>query len=300
MKYPQVLAFVRAATLGSIRAAARSMDISQAAVTKTIKTLEEDLGVALFSRGVRGATLTAAGASLLPRAMLIVSQMELLPGDIRSDERARVSMGVLPVATALLLPHALPAFVASRPHAPLRIADGFLSSVLPGLRDGSLDFGICAIESDQLTNFFRFEPWFRSRAVVVARRDHPLAGRPCGIGDLVRYGWIYAGSRASVLDLFFNHPRSGATDEPLIIEAQNVTAGIVAVKSTDAISIAPGELAAQIVANPDIVLLQVTDPLPATIVGLLTRADGGLSANALMLVELLRAAMQRIPGLEHC
>ncbi|WP_338640002.1 LysR family transcriptional regulator [Burkholderia pyrrocinia] len=300
MKYPQVLAFVRAATLGSIRAAARSMDISQAAVTKTIKTLEEDLGVALFSRGVRGATLTAAGASLLPRAMLIVSQMELLPGDIHSDERARVSMGVLPVATALLLPHALPAFVASRPHAPLRIADGFLSSVLPGLRDGSLDFGICAIESDRLTNFFRFEPWFRSRAVVVARRDHPLAGRPCGIGDLVRYGWIYAGSRASVLDLFLNHPRSGAADEPLIIEAQNVTAGIVAVTSTDAISIAPGELAAQIVANPDIVLLQVTDPLPETIIGLLTRADGSLSANAQMLVELLRAAAQRIPGLEHC
>ena len=53
MKYPQVLAFVRAATLGSIRAAARSMGISQAAVTKTIKTLEEDLGVGLFSRGVR-------------------------------------------------------------------------------------------------------------------------------------------------------------------------------------------------------------------------------------------------------
>ncbi|MDR6410340.1 LysR family transcriptional regulator [Paraburkholderia terricola] len=290
MKYPQVLAFVSVARLGSIRAAARALNVSQAAVTKTLRLLEEDLGVTLFSRGVGGAVPTAAGQSLLPRATLIVEQMKLLDGDVSLDNRGRVAMGMSPMASTCLLPFVLPDFLAQRPGAPLRIVDGALATVLPGLRDGTLDFGVCTTFAESIALPFRFDPWLRQQAVVIAHREHPAARGRCTLDKLTGFRWVSGGMRIST-----QPPDVGVArviEAPQNIESQNAAATWAVLKHAQAIAVTTADLAGRII-DPEIVTLDLDTPLPDMTVGLVTRSDAFLSPNAQLMAEMLKDRAMR-------
>lgn len=290
MKYPHVLAFVCVARLGSIRAAARSMGVTQAAVTKTMRLLEEELGTKLILRGVEGTTLTPAGRSLLPRATLIVEQMSLLDGDVSPDDRGRVAMGLSLMASARLLPLVLPEFLVQRSRAPLRIVDGTLSSVLPGLRDGTLDFGVCAARPGSIPLPFRFDPWFSRPTVVLAFRTHPLAGRPCTREELTPFRWVSGGIRLAPPPEEFSTAK--ANEAPQNIESQNVIATRAVLKCSTAIAVVNEDIAAEI-QDPDLITLDLVEPLPDLTEGLVTRSDLMLSTNARLMMEMLKKAALR-------
>ncbi|WP_161788545.1 LysR family transcriptional regulator [Burkholderia paludis] len=285
MKYPQVFAFVSVARLGSIRAAAREMGVSQAAVTKTMRLLEEELGTALLTRGVGGAALTAAGRLLLPRAMLIVENMSLLDGDVSADDCGRVSIGLSIMASARLLPLVLPDFLAQRPRAPLRIVDGTLASVLPGLRDGTLDFGVCTALAESIPQPFQFEPWFRRPTAVIAHRNHPLVNRRCTLDDLTRFRWVSGGIRIMTQSSTVGAAR--VIEAPQAIQSQNVVATRAALKCTNALAVVNLDIASEI-QDFDLVALDLEEPLPDLTEGLVTRSDLFLSRNAQLMMEMLR------------
>lgn len=293
MKYPQVFAFVCVARLGSIRAAARAMGISQAAVTKTMRSLEEELGTTLLTRGIGGVALTAAGRSLLPRAMLIVEQMNLLEGDVSADDCGRVAMGLSIMASARLLPLVLPDFLAQRPRAPLRIVDGTLASVLPGLRDGTLDFGVCTALVESIALPFQFEPWFHRPTVVIAHRSHPLANRPCTLDDLTQFRWVSGGMRITTQSSEVGVAR--VIEGPQNIQSQNVVATRATLKCTHALAVVSRDIASE-VQDYDLVALDLDKPLPDLTEGLVTRTDLILSPNAQLMMEMLRTRALRAYG----
>lgn len=82
----QLDAFVAAAEQGSFSAAARHLRKAQSAVSLLVSSLEDDIGVKLFSRATRNPTLTEAGRRLLPEARLILDRREHLIGVARSFE----------------------------------------------------------------------------------------------------------------------------------------------------------------------------------------------------------------------
>lgn len=64
-------------------AASRQLHISQAALTKSLRQLEEDAGVPLLVRSPRGVSLTEAGQRLFARARLVTRQMDLADDELR-------------------------------------------------------------------------------------------------------------------------------------------------------------------------------------------------------------------------
>ena len=82
----QLEAFVAAADAGSFSAAARKLKKAQSAVSTLISSLEDDLGISLFSRATRVPSLTDAGHRLLPEARLLIDRREHLIGVARSFE----------------------------------------------------------------------------------------------------------------------------------------------------------------------------------------------------------------------
>jgi len=72
---PGLDAFVEVATLGSIAAAARRFGETRSTVSRRLSRLEEDLGVALLTRGTRRLVLTRAGEELLGRAQRILAEV---------------------------------------------------------------------------------------------------------------------------------------------------------------------------------------------------------------------------------
>ena len=76
MKNHQIRAFTQVAESGSIRAAARALFLSQSALTKSLRELEEDVGAQLLVRSYKGIEFTPAGKVLLSHARLALSMLD--------------------------------------------------------------------------------------------------------------------------------------------------------------------------------------------------------------------------------
>ncbi|HDT1827297.1 TPA: LysR family transcriptional regulator [Klebsiella quasipneumoniae subsp. similipneumoniae] len=90
IKFHQIRAFVEVAREGSIRGASRSLAVSQPALTKAIKELEEGLSAQLFVRRRQGVALTDNGESFYQHASLILEELRAAQDELlqRQGEQA--------------------------------------------------------------------------------------------------------------------------------------------------------------------------------------------------------------------
>lgn len=105
----QLRTFCAAADLGSIGRAAQRLHLSQPAVSKRLKALEEGLGVALLERSPRGVRMTPAGERLYPHARRLLSDMEELSAVVGQLKGARrtVRLAISHTAAEFMMPRAL-------------------------------------------------------------------------------------------------------------------------------------------------------------------------------------------------
>ncbi|MCF4124408.1 LysR family transcriptional regulator [Methylobacterium sp. SyP6R] len=133
-----LVAFARAASLGSFTAAARSLGISPSAVSKSVQRLEERLGVSLFTRTTRSLTLTPEGRDLHERALRLLREAEAIEqaaAAARSEPAGTLKVTApLPVGVHLLAP-ALPRFRERYPRLSidLRLGDRFADLIEEGI-----------------------------------------------------------------------------------------------------------------------------------------------------------------------
>ena len=159
MKYNQLRALVAIAQHGSIRAAAKTVCLSQPALTKAIRELEQELGVPLVSRSARGAQLTQFGQAVCARARLILAEMQHAKDDVvhlSGQAGGTVSCAVTPLVSLKFLSRAIHSFRQRMPKTRLSVQEGFLTAALARLRDGSLDFVIAIVDEKKLAPEFMF------------------------------------------------------------------------------------------------------------------------------------------------
>ena len=172
----QLRALVAVVEHGSIRAAARSQHVSQAAVTKSLKGLEDAAGVALLTRKTHGVVLTDSGTRLMARARLVTRQIDLAAAELdayKDDSQVGVCVGVTPLVAITVLGEAMYWFRKRHPKTPVQVMEGLVSRVLPALRDGTLDFAIIANSGDLPPNEFATESISKEPQHIVAHQSHP-------------------------------------------------------------------------------------------------------------------------------
>jgi len=143
-----LIAFARAASLGSFTAAARSLSVSPSAVSKSVQRLEARLGVSLFTRTTRALTLTPEGHELHERALRLLREAEDIEQaalTARSEPSGTVRVATsLPLGVHVIAP-ALPAFRQLHPKVwvELQLNDRYVNIVEEGIdvavRIGELD-----------------------------------------------------------------------------------------------------------------------------------------------------------------
>lgn len=179
MKDHQLKALVKVADSGSIRAAAREMHLSQSALTKALRELEEDVGAELLTRSYRGVDFTPAGRALLVRARLALATLEKAREEVRllrGGAGARIAIALTPMVAASVLPRVLADFRRVQPDAELRLEEGLLTNVVPGLIEGRLDFAVALANPQDLPYEVAFERLADVPAAPAGRIGHPLAG----------------------------------------------------------------------------------------------------------------------------
>ncbi|HSX55237.1 MAG TPA: LysR family transcriptional regulator, partial [Sphingomonas sp.] len=137
--------FIQVAKSASFSETARVAAISQPALSRTIRLLEEELGVRLFDRDTRNVRLTSAGETLLPAVQRLVREFEDTFGELEqsfSGKRGHVVIGALPSVAAKMLPLALVDFCTANPDIELTVREGLSDDLYQQMRDRQIDLAI--------------------------------------------------------------------------------------------------------------------------------------------------------------
>lgn len=171
----ELRAFCAAATLGSIASAARSLNVSQPALSKRLRALEAVAGEALFERTTRGVTLTVAGAQLYAAARRLLDDADMLKALIRKPAAA---VPVQIACSTTIAEERLPAVLADlaqlEPGLSVDLVSANSSRVRELVRFGRCDLGITAIDPDRPPEDGLAERviW-RDEVVIAVPRGHP-------------------------------------------------------------------------------------------------------------------------------
>lgn len=168
--------FVAVAAHGSFNRAGQALHLTQPALSRQVKDLEEELGVPLFVRGKNAVTLTDAGERFYDEAREVLARAEMAIVRVRGEAHADVlRIGYSPSATAGILPRVLERFQAERPRVRIELADLAPPEMIRKASDGGLDVVITLESSVAKIAGFRWTPFRRMSLVLAMRPDHPLA-----------------------------------------------------------------------------------------------------------------------------
>ena len=196
MTLSQLRTFALVAKLGSLRAAARTLGISEPAVSSAVASLRAELGDPLFTRTSTGITLTPGGRALAAHAEEIVGLAEATRRDVAhataSDQELRV------LATAAFAEHAagrvFDLFAKWMPPDTVDVIVESADDISTLLRERAYDIALGARPSLATSTGVEPVPFFKYQRVMVASRTHPitaLAGAaPIPIRRLLSVPWF--------------------------------------------------------------------------------------------------------------
>jgi len=191
MTASQLHAFLALADAGSFVGAATATGLSQPALHRAARDLEQICGIPLAERRGRGVVLTAAGRRLARGIRLAAREIGAGVAELAGgQESGTIAIGAMPLSRALVLPAAIAAFVQGSPRAVVDVAEGSWRELVDPLRDGVIDLMIGALREETPQGLDQ-RALFADRLVVIGRAGHPLAAQPhVTLDDLSRYGWI--------------------------------------------------------------------------------------------------------------
>jgi LysR family transcriptional regulator, benzoate and cis,cis-muconate-responsive activator of ben and cat genes len=164
-----------------LRAATQKLHVSQPAVSRQIRDLENELRVQLFERTGKSVRLTDAGSLFLKQARGILERTDEAVRNLRSFAEigeTELHVGYTPALRTQIVSPALREFQKEMPKVRVKLHDWSAERIFTGLRDGQLQLGLIGRPSKraQLRDL-RFEELIRERVRLAVSVNHPFARR---------------------------------------------------------------------------------------------------------------------------
>lgn len=205
MELKQLERFLAVYDNGSLALAAKSMSLTQQALSASLANLEEQVGTRLFDRAPGGVTKpTAAGEALVAHARAQLAADDRALQEIQNLVEGRtgtVTIGVGEAFAGDIIVDAVRALRESYPEVRVNLIEGYSEQLRYRLYDGEFDFIAAGVSAFELNNDFEREQIYSTDDIIVCRADHPLAGRKTlKLADLCGYGWLVPYSRPTDLN----------------------------------------------------------------------------------------------------
>lgn len=261
----KLLYFAAVIEHGSLNRAAKSLKVSQPALSTSMDRLEAEMGMHLLERGPSGIIPTNYGEILYCHARLIREEVELAKRDLmnaRSGLTESIRVGSLPSMAGSIIPMALGRWRMMHPDGDLQVVENAQFDLLTGLLRRDFDFVVGFTEVFDMLDGLRQQVLFRDHLCVIVRPGHPLHSvENLTWQDLVQHPWISPTSRRShtVLDHVMNTMHVGPPQQVTVCGSVSLLKSLVA--TSDYLALLPVHAASSELGDGRLVALPFEDPV---------------------------------------
>lgn len=233
------------ADTGSLHAAAEKLAITQPALTRSLRQMEEEVGAQLFLRHARGLTPTKTGLKLLGFARNIARECDLAESQINprsANFAAHVRIGAGPVWAHSILPQVIAVLSEEFTETTFEIELTTWAAGLEAVREGRLDMlagGFQGVED--LRDSLAFRYFFDVELCVVARDGHPLFSELGAVRNrLLNFPWVsYQFDRNYIDDIVADIVKEESRRPNIRLYSASLLTTLSTVSSTDMLAILP-------------------------------------------------------------
>lgn len=155
---------------------AKSMGVSQPAVTLQIQALEEELGIVLFDRSTKNVEPTLNGIAFLEKAQSLVTESQQLEDfalHLSEEVQGDICLGIIPTLSPFLVPLFIDELNQKYPKIRVSIQEALTEDIIRGIKDGSFHGGIISTPIEAKSNL-NFEALFYERFYLYVSEKHDL------------------------------------------------------------------------------------------------------------------------------
>lgn len=275
--------FVAVAEEQNVTRAAARLHVSQPPLSRQIRDLEDELGVALFEHGAKAVRLTEAGRVFLNEACAVLRRADEAVNTVKavaSGKRGEIHVGYAPSLTVEILPRALRFFQEANPGVRVQLHDLSTQEMLRGLRDGKLHVALLVQVSAKILAGLVFEKLQRYAVCVAVHPAHPLArARKVGLEQIANERLVaytladYPEYHAWLSDLFAPLKRP-----PLIAEEHDSSTSLIASVEAGR-GVALVQQGFECLAGPRLKIRPLAPAPPPFVVGIAYRKEYNLAAT---------------------
>jgi LysR family transcriptional regulator of abg operon len=292
MKLNQLRDVLAIAEHGSLRAAGRHLGVTQPAMTRSVRELEQELCAVLFERRPKGVALTPAGVAFLRRAAAIHAELQRAcdeVGQIEGRDIGEVTIGLSTASTMVLMPTVVGPFRKRYPRAVLKIAETLFSPVEAEVVDGRMDLYVGPVDPAGVSSSLEVEHLFDIERLVIGRSGHPL-GRATVLAELHDAEWVRPAlsDRSTEGDLGAIFLAAGLPPPKVVLHARSALLTLTAVAESDLLTILPRPWVEFAATRP--LVRAIGAPMPAPPICIARRRAMPLTPMAEHLSDLIRRA----------
>jgi len=298
MDLRQLKYFVAVFEHGNLSRAAEHIPISQPALTRSVKMLEDELGVELFHRHARGAAPTPAGERFYHHAKSILAECDRAREDAAEAGgrlSGEVTIGLGPLFASHLIDDVIKRISDRYPLITVTAIQGYFEDLVNLLDLGQIELAFCNFPLQERPMTLVFEKLFEVRTSVFVASTHPLAGMsPLSKQALTEANWASVNQPHSlnVLDAFFISDNLPAphialrTNSLTLIKSVIVDGGFV--------GLVPEHMMVEEIENGTAIRLDVPGTPIARDAGLILRKDAYHRAIAELLADEIRERCRQL------
>lgn len=197
--------FYTVASRSSFTKASEELNISQPAVTKHIKEIENQLNTKLFDRKGTTIQLTQSGKVLFEyaeRVRNIFRDLEFEINQINQQHKGKLIIGASTTVAQYILPEILAKFNSYYKDIKIELVTHNTEIISELLKEGKIDLGI--IEGESQSNYFEYQIFKADEIVLVAKANHSLANKTLNLKDLYDVELIFREQGSGSLEFIQN------------------------------------------------------------------------------------------------
>ncbi|MFM1989777.1 MAG: hypothetical protein RJA99_2734 [Pseudomonadota bacterium] len=280
---------------GSFARAARSLHLTQPALSRSIQMLERRVGIQLFDRGKSRVEPTDLGRVFLEHAQEVLDGADALDREValmRGAASGSLVLGAGTFVAAMFVEQAIAAFVARHPGVTMRVVNDSGSDLLGRLRAGAIDLLVGSLPAGADREGLVIEPLATRGGRVFARPGHPLAGRASIPVEEALRAPLVGPTRLTpgVTDAILRARGAEDTGPFPAFACESVSMMRAVARGTDLLLLASASMVAEDLVAGRLVPLRLAGPTLGQGFGVMRLSGRTLPAAAELLVEAIVAA----------